>query len=120
MWGIQSIIMQYLWRQMVTRLIVVTILKCIEIPNRCVVYQELTQCHRSNILPNKEAHRRRGQLCGHQSRGWRGNWTKVVKRYKLLFFFLFFPSFLLFRVTPTAYRGSKARGGIGAAAASLH
>ena len=35
---------------MVTRLIVVIVLKCIEISNHCVVQQELTQCCMSDML----------------------------------------------------------------------
>ena len=70
---------------MITGLSVVIVLKCIEIWNHCVVYQELTQCCRSLYFKNKQTHRNRDWVCGYQRWGmWgKGNWMKVVKMYKL-------------------------------------
>ena len=50
------------------------ILKCIEISNHYIVYQELTKCCRSIILQkqtNKHINkdRKRGQVCGYQRQG---------------------------------------------------
>ena len=70
---------------MVTRLIMVIILKCIEIFNHYVVYQELTMCCRSS-MPQKQTNsqKKRSDLWLPEG-GWggRGNWMNVVKRYKL-------------------------------------
>ena len=54
---------------MVTKLIVVIILKYIEISNQNAVYQELTQHCRSIMLQkqmNKQTHIKRDQICGYQ------------------------------------------------------
>ena len=52
-------------------------------------------------------------------RDWRRKWkTKKRVRDFILFFFFFF--FLHFRALPMAYRGSQARGPIGAVVAGLH
>ena len=49
---------------MVTRLIVVIILKYIEILNHYVIYPELTECCVS-IIFQKQTHRKRDQICGY-------------------------------------------------------
>lgn len=50
-----------------TRLIMVIILKRIETASHYVVYQELTQYHRSILFPkNKQTWRKRHQVCGYQ------------------------------------------------------
>ena len=47
--------------------------KCIEISDHYVVYQELTQCFRSVVFQNKQTnkqfHRKRDQICGYQRLG---------------------------------------------------
>ena len=49
---------------MITRLIVVILLKYIEILNHYVVYQELIKCFESIVL--KKRHREKDQICGYQ------------------------------------------------------
>ena len=48
------------------------------------------------------------------------NFKKFQEKYFLIKKITFFLSFFLFRAAPVAYRGSQARGRVGAIAASLH
>ena len=71
---------------MVTWLIMVIILKCIEISNHYVVHQELKQCCRSIILQkrtNKSLKKRSDLWLPEAGARGRRNWIKVVKRYQL-------------------------------------
>ena len=53
-----------LYRDMITRLIVVILLKYIEVLNHYVVYQELIKCFGSIVL-KKQIHGEKDQICGY-------------------------------------------------------
>ena len=61
-------------------------MKCIELLNHYVVYQELTECCRSTILQiqtNKFIEKRSDFWLPETGARERGNWTIAIKKYKV-------------------------------------